>query len=243
MRKMLCLLIASLFILCGCSREPVFTELENGNLVSPDGVEYILIGTEPELYHSGALTFEAGVKGEERYTDLSEDTSRRNGMYSVVGRTATGTATGATDDILIRQSPDNEWYSVYRKATLPPLDLSPERCVKLELFLSNDPFLLEVDHTACADGIRDPEVIAEFFADVYSQKSPEEAGLDDGTPENSKGCGVVYAFFEDEPELLMPMFVNSFNDQAYSVYVPMQDKSYVLPEEWMDLLIYTSNVG
>lgn len=235
MRKMICLLIASLFILCGCSREPAFTELENGNLVSPDGVEYTLIGTEPELYHSGTLTFEAGVKGEEKYTDLAEDTSRRNGMYSVVGST--------TDDILIRYSPDNEWYSVYRKATLPPLDLSPARCVKLELFSSNDPFLLEADHTACADGIRDTAVIAEFFADVYSQKSPEEAGLDDGNPENSKGCGVVYAFFEDEPELLMPMFVRSFNDQAYSVYVPMQDKSYVLPEEWMDLLIYTSNVG
>ena len=238
MRKMMCLLIATLFLLCGCSREPVFTELENGNLVSPEGVEYTLIGTEPELYYLGTLTFAAGVKGEETYNYRLGKPSR-NGMYSI----AESTAKGTTDDILIRKLPDNEWYSVYRKATLPPLDLSPERCVKLELFSSNDPFLLEADHTTCADGIRDPEVIAEFFADVYSQKSPEEAGLYDGNPENSKGCGVVYAFFEDEPELLMPMFVKSFNDQAYAVYVPMQDKSYVLPEEWVDLLIYTSNVG
>ena len=238
MRRMNCLLIALLFILCGCSREPVFTELENGNLVTPDGVEYTLIGTEPEVYYLGTLTFEAGVKGEETYNHRLGKPSR-NGMYSI----AESTAKGTTDDILIRKLPNNEWYSVYRKATLPPLDLSPARCVKLELFSSNDPFLLEADHTACADGIRDPAVIAEFFADVFSQKSPEEAGLYDGNPENSKGCGVVYVFFEDEPELLMPMFVYSFNDQAYSVYVPMEDKSYVLPEEWMDLLIYTSNVG
>ncbi len=241
MRKMTCLLIASLFLLCGCSREPVYTELKNGNVVSPDGVEYTLIGTEPELYYLGTLTFEAGVKGEEKYTYLSEDFPHRNGMYSVTE--------SATDDILIRKLPDNEWYSVYRRVTRPPLDLSPERCVQLELFSSNDPFLLEVDHTTCADGIRDPAVIAEFFADVFSQKSPEEAGLydlvrqPDGSLENHKGCGVVYAFFEDEPELLMPMFVSSFNDQAYSVYVPIEGRSYVLPMEWMDLLIETSNVG
>lgn len=234
MRKIAFLLLPILFLLSGCSNSTDYTELKNGNVVSPDGVEYTLIGTEPELYHLGTLTFAAGVKGEETYNHRLGKPSR-NGMYSI--------AESATDDILIRKLPNSEWYSVYRKATRPPLDLSPERCVQLELFSSNDPFLLEVDHTNCADGIRDPAVIAEFFADVFSGESPEEAGLYDGNPENYKGCGVVYAFFEDEPGLLLPMFVRSFNDQAYAVYVPIEGRSYVLPMEWMDLLIATSNVG
>jgi hypothetical protein len=235
---MACLLIASLFILCGCSHEPVFTELKNGNVVSPDGVEYTLIGTEPEVYYLGTLTFEAGVKGEETYNHRLGKPSR-NGMYSI--------AESATDDILIRKLPDSEWYSVYRKATRPPLDLSPERCVRLELFSSANPDLLAVDHANCADGIRDPEVIAEFFSDVRKQKSPEEAELydmirkPDGYLDNCYSYGVVFAFFEDEPDLVLPLFLTSFNDLAYSVSI--EGKSYVLPEEWLDLLIATSNVG
>ena len=123
---------------------------------------------------------------------------------------------------------------MYRKATRPPLDLSPERCVRLELFSSANPDLLAVDHANCADGIRDLEVIAEFFSDVRKQKSPEEAGLydmirkPDGYLDNCYSYGVVFAFFEDEPDLVLPLFLTSFNDLAYSVSI--EGKSYVLPE-------------
>ena len=92
MRKMACLLLLTLFLLSGCSHSTAFTELENGNLMSPDGVEYTLSGTEPEVYYLGTLTFEAGVRGEETYnyrgragsgSALVLDVLQRSGVFGV----------------------------------------------------------------------------------------------------------------------------------------------------------------
>ena len=65
----------------------------------------------------------------------------------------------------------------------------------------------DVIHTTCDDGIVEASEIAEFLSDVRSQKDPREAGLydlikkPDGMLENCYVYGVIYGFFEEEPNL------------------------------------------
>ena len=87
--------------------------------------------------------------------------------------------------------------------------------------------------------------IAEFLSDVRSQKHPQEAGLYDLVPKDESGIGwvplspAVYGFFEEEPNLVLIMYVSSYDDQAYSIQAyssRMERREYVLPEEWLELL-------
>ena len=73
------------------------------------------------------------------------------------------------------------------------------------------------------------------------QQDTREAGLydliekPDGTLENCYLYGVIYGFFEEEPNLALRMEVTSYNDMAYSIN--MDDNEYVLPPEWLQKLI------
>ncbi|MBQ8395763.1 MAG: hypothetical protein IJX54_02055, partial [Oscillospiraceae bacterium] len=55
-----------------------------------------------------------------------------------------------------------------------------------------------------------------------------------GLLENCYGYGVVYGFFEEEPNLAVRLYVTSYNDLAYSIDFGFEE--YVLPEEWLERL-------
>ena len=114
------------------------------------------------------------------------------------------------------------------------MDYSLENCVRLEFI--NETYDASVSHTTCGDGITDKSEILSFIEEVRAQKSPQEAGLYDlvsqpnGIFENCYVCGAIYAFFEEEPNLVVIMQITSYNDLAYSIF--LVDHSYVLPTEW-----------
>ena len=208
-------------------RDPVFTETENGNYLSPWGEEYALLANEGILDCIGTETFVGKVNGEGEgpawkaaygFYALDEDEAR---------------------NILIRVS-SSEWYGIYRKVSSPPFDFSVDNCVRLELVKKSWLLKNNTEHLTCGDGITDPAEIAAFLADVRSQKSPEEAGLYDlvrkenGFLENCYQYGVIYGFFSEEPNLAVPLTVTSYNDMAYSVSI--EQKEYVLPEKWVKRL-------
>ena len=95
-------------------------------------------------------------------------------------------------------------------------------------------------HLSCSEGIIDPSMIADFLSDVRRQKTPEQVGLYDLVVPSDDGrniigqCGVIYGFFEEEPNVVIRMDVYSFSDQAYSVKI--EGKEYVLPEKWVERL-------
>ena len=236
MKRIICLLAALMLVLCGCSQnnwgeEAVFSKNENGNLVSDSGTEYTYLTNEMYVYCLGEREFVGGVQGEEK-TSQHMGLSYQTGMFAVKD--------AENDNILVRYLPNNEWCAIYRKASLPTFDLSVDNCVRLELVLGSGNPEEDGIHTTCSEGISDKSEILAFLSDVRMQESPSEAGLydmitkPDGMLENCYLYAVIYGFFEEEPNLAIPMEIFSYNDLAYSVSI--EGEEYVLPSEWLQKL-------
>lgn len=242
MKRVLCLIIVLLMLLSGCSdvsqsdhshpdmvsNEDAFTRNENGNIVSNSGIEYTFLAHEDMLYYLGDLEFIGSIQGEPK-TSKHLGFSYQTGMYNIKDTNS--------DNILIRQVPNNEWRAIYRKTSLPNFDFSVENCIRLELISEKGSIKPDVIHTTCGDGITDQAEISTFLSEIRMQKDPREAGLydlvmkPDGNLENCYVYGVVYGFFEEEPNLAVRMSITSYNDLAYSISI--DDKNYVLPVEWL----------
>ena len=238
MKKTVCLLIALILLLCGCSKtirsdvETVFTKTENGNLISASGIEYAFLANEDTLYYLGNLEFAGSVYGEEN-TSTHLGVPYQTGMFAIDG--------AGTDNILIRYFPDDEWFAVYRKTSLSDFKISTDNCIRFEFIPGMGLPDESAIHISCGNGITDPFEISTFLSEIRMQQDPREAGLydliekPDGTLENCYLYGVIYGFFEEEPNLALRMEVTSYNDMAYSIN--MDDNEYVLPPEWLQKLI------
>lgn len=182
-------------LLCGCSdyfrvgEDDVFTINSDGNLVSPSGVEYTYLANETELIYLGESEFMGGGAGEVK-SSYHLDSAYQIGVFA--------TTNDDNDNLLIRIAPDSEWFSIYRKASLPPFDFSLDNCIRLE-FIRGYGFNDEDSvHPTCDGGIVDKAEIEELFKDVKSQQNPEDAGLyelvrnSDGILENCAVCGVCF---------------------------------------------------
>ena len=232
MKRIFCLIFIFI-ILCGCadkSPPKVYTDApfsldKNRNIIDDNGTVYSFLATEADLCCLGELEFLGGINGEEvvsQHLGLEFQT----GMYSLKN--------DETKDVLVRQFPDNEWCSIYRKSEKPKFDFSLYNCTRLEFVKGNGDLAEDGIHATCGDGITNKSEISAFFSEVKKQKSPAEAGLydkianSDGTLSNCTVIGVIYAFFEGEPNLAKSMRVTSYNHIAYSVSI--DENEYVLPE-------------
>lgn len=237
MRKFTCLLLVSLFLLCGCGEKEAsdsgcrFTQNESGNIVSHDGVEYAHLANEGILYYLGELEFSGSIQGEETQSSHL-GLPYQTGMFSIKN--------ADNDNILVRRAPDSEWFSVYRNASLPEFDFKVDNCIRLELVSAAENASDHSVHTACEYAITDPAEISAFLSEVRTQESPQEAGLygliekPDGMLENCYVYGTIYGFFAEEPNLAVRMDITSYNDLAYSVSI--ENKEYVLPAQWLQKL-------
>lgn len=245
MKKVLCLIFVFLILLCGCSydsqseqlhtdtltNDDTFIKNENGNIVSNSGVEYAYLAIEGSLYYLGELEFVGSIKGEEK-TFEHLGLSYQTGMFAIKDAN--------NDNILIRYAPHDEWFSIYRKTSLPSFDFDVDNCIRLEFVSAIGNTENNATHTTCNDGIVEASEIKQFLSDVRSQKDPHEAGLydsiekPDGTLKNCYVCGMVYGFFMEEPNLAVRMDITSYNDLAYSISI--EGKEYVLPTEWFQKL-------
>jgi hypothetical protein len=222
--------------------------LDNGNIVAPDGTEYIFLTIEGNIAVFGASTFIAKIKDEKPSLDQGGGIAK-TGMYSIEGDPEL--------NILQRVEPDNQWTMYYRKATLPDIDLSAENCVRFELIgykevNNSGTHSPEFKHMSCNEGINDMETIKEFLSDMKNQKTRDEAGLydlvkkPDGSFDNCYLYGTVYGFFINEANLAIPFDVTSYNDEAFSIFFAYNkfsdSKEYfdnneiVLPDKWLDAL-------
>ena len=234
MKKLICMIAALLVLLCGCSQDKgkadnnTFTVLENGNILSPEGVEYSFLANEGILYYIGDLEFLGSIHGEPEY-------SKHIGYYQT-GMFAIQNA--ANDHILIRRSPNSEWFAIYRKASLPEFDYSVDNCQRLS-FVPGFVFPDKDFRDLIKGSITDPTQIASFLSTVRAQPDPRDAGLyelikkPDGFLENCYLYGIVYAFFEEEPDLVVKMDIFSFNDLAYSIEI--EGNEYVLPQHLLEM--------
>ena len=214
-----------------------FKKTANGNFLSPWDEEYVFLANEGTLYAFDAAgwQFEGGVKGEGKM-------SRRYGFFSCKD--------DENKNVLIRKT-DSEWYGIYRKASLPKLDISVDNCSKLQLvymegLISYYEGTIGMDELrwVIGEAVTDPAEISAFLSDVRSQQSPEAAGLYDlieqenGFLENCYEYGDIYGYFAEEPFVRVSMTVTSYNDLAFSVSIG--DRSYVLPEKWLERLTIES---
>ncbi len=237
MRKFLCILLVSLFLLCGCAEtKPAdkgyrFTQQENGSIVSDTGEAYTFLANEGILYYLGDLEFYGSIQGEEKRSSHL-GLPYQTGMFSIKN--------AANDNILIRHAPNNEWFSIYRKTGLQEFDFAVDNCIRLEFISGTGRTSSHSVHSTCGDGMTDKAELLAFLSEVRSQESPREAGLyelitkPDGMLENCYVYGVIYGFFAEEPNLAVRMNVTSYNDLAYSVSI--ENREYVLPAHWLQRL-------
>ena len=208
----------------------VFTKLENGNLVSSEGVEYAHLANEGILYYLGETEFVGAVDGEPSVSSHL-GMEYRTGMFAIKGT--------QSQNILIRCWPDNEWAGIYRRSDLPIFDFDAQNCVRLELVPGSFDLEGHHVHTTCGEGMVG-EQIGRFLSDIRTQLDPHTAGYYDmikkpnGMLENCYIYATVYGFFEEEPNLVIEMPVTSYNDLAYSIEI--QGQQYVLPEHWLEKL-------
>jgi len=231
MKKVIILLSSLVILLCGCvqsnrtGENAVFTKIENENLISPSGVEYAHLANEGILYYLGELEFVGSIQSEERPLQA--------GMFAIKN--------SDNDNILIRRVPDNEWFSIYRKASFPKFDFSADNCIRLEFVSGTGDIREDSIHTTCKGGICDESEITEFLSEVRAQENPHDARLYDlikkpnGMLENCYVYGVVYGFFEEEPNLAIRMNITSYNDLSYSISIG--ENEYVLPENLLSKLL------
>lgn len=220
-------LLAAIIALCVYIKEHnPLSQAARNHTITFRGEEYTFLSAEGKLCYLGELVFEGSESNSPEDLEYSY-LGFQPGIYSIKG--------DEDHSIFIRYVYDNEWYAIYRKSSLPPLDLSVDNCSRLELVPE---YSINAAHAACGEGITDRVQIAAFLADVRSQQSPEEAGLFDLIPpENGIRYvhinQVIYGFFEEEPNVALRMEVSSYNDQAYSVRI--EGREYVLPEKWLEM--------
>ena len=230
MKRIICLLFALLILASGCGQKQVnaptvFTETENGNIISQAGVEYTFLASEGDLRHLGDLVFLGSIVGEDASFEHMGLTIQ-TGMYAI---------DGVKDrNILIRKIPNNEWYAIYIKASMPVFDCSLDNCIRLEYVQETQVHSMDPVHATCKKGLTNKYVIATFIADIQSQKTAKEAGLYALTQGGAVSSSAIYGFFAEEPNLAIYMPVWSYDDLAYSVSIG--NTNYVLPETWIPLL-------
>jgi hypothetical protein len=219
-----------------CSTNDLYRLLNNGNIIAPDGTEYVFFASEGFITTFGEKKLLGKIAGE-KVKLYHLDGSRETGMYS---------CDDTNFDILCRIKPDSEWRIYYRKVSLPIIDLRIKNCVRLEfisqriLFKNN--ISPERSHIFCNDGIINTDEINLFINELKNQKSPQEAGLYDmirkenGVLENCYLLGCIYGYFDNETNLAITFDVWSFNDLAYSVDTDFG--KYVLTLEWLEKLGY-----
>jgi len=228
------------------AREGVFVQLDNRNIIAPYGTEYVRLSMTPFVTFFGSKNFVGGVADEGSLPNIWAPWEL--GMYSLDGDDNLG--------ILLRMHPRSDNWLFYRKASLPPLDLSLDNCIRFELIRElhtnrNGYFSHDLAHMSCGMGITDPDKIQAFLADIRSQPTAREAGLHDlvrrpdGRYENLVHYGTVFGFFENVANLAVPLRIDSFNGEAYAISFHYIDDygnlarlrtRRVLPEEWLDIL-------
>ncbi len=228
------LLLVVIFALPACGEKNLFTVAENGNLISPDGVEYKLLAREGELVYLGEIEHVAYIKGEKK-TSMHMGNEYETGMFSLIS--------AENDNILIRYQPNNEFYSIYRKASLPEFDFSTDNIIRLEHVTNSYlGFYLDPAHATCGDGLVGKEAVAEFFAEIKKQPTAKEAGLYDlvtvpGSNGRLENCTVSYSiqgYYSDEPLLVRVFGWHNFNNLAYSI--GYDGAEHVFPEDMLKKL-------
>ena len=217
-----------------------FTQLDNRNIIAPDGTEYVFLTLDPYVKFFGSIFFLGTIVDEEQTQSSS---GRKVGMYSIEGDTEL--------TILMRIESTSDYWVLYRKASLPELNLSLDNCIRFELIEPNETRVTEsyspdIRHMSCNIGMVNPDDIKAFLADVRDQQTSREAGLydhvlkPDGFYENLSTPGIVYGYFKDAVNLAIPLQVMSFNDKGYSIMLNDRDANgrpvqveKVLSEKWL----------
>jgi len=220
----LLLVVFAFFILTGCGENAEksgthagkpYKCTDEGILISPTGEEYQVYGSEEAGVHwLGELEYDSRVKGE--VLPLGPKVLW-HGVYTVKGN--------ETKDILVRYFPHNEWGIIYRKTSLPPVELTIENADRLELLQYSEE-KKERDHISCGKGITDPKEMEEFFEQIQTQPLTEVTAWD-----GVYGYGYIYCFYEEETNVALKIKVLSYNDQEYSVW--FNGGEYILSPQWM----------
>ena len=222
-------------LLSGCSAGYRLTE--DNRLIGNDGTEYAFLSYEGWYAPLGELEYVGSIRNDPDKLEAVYEWIcgyGQPGLYKIKGDTS--------GDLLFRYEVYSEWCAIYRNVESPPLYTTLEKLLnnisRLELVMPHEhPYLYFRKHIDCGEGITDPETLREFFRDIRSQESPQDAGLYEMMQANENHiqlCGYLYAYFEEEPNLIHSFEVYSYNDVAYSITIGYDE--YVLPNEWLQKL-------
>ena len=219
----ICLVIVFSFV--ACTNNVEFTETENNTIVATDGTEYTFVGYEGRVWSFGEWEFIGHVKGEKE-TFIHLFNIVKTGMYSV----------NSSQDVLARYFPDNEFAAIYVKSELLKTEVTLDNCIRFDfvkglLFNNDETIISKTGITECED----------FLNEIKSGQTAKDAGLydlvkqPDGMLKNCYIYGYACGVIQDDVNIVIPLQVMSFDDNAYSITI--DDIEYVLTQEWVDKLI------
>ena len=220
-----CLAIVFSFVACNNNDNVLFTETENKTIVANDGAEYTFVGFEGAVLCFGEESFVGHVRGEKKdFVHL--DDKIKTGMYSVNGN----------QEVLVRYFPDNEFSGMYVKSELLKTEISLNNCISFEFVKGS---LFNDEKTTLSNkGITECE---QFLNEIKNGQKAKDAGLYDlvkqldGTLKNCYVYGYACGVVQEDINIVIPLVVKSFNDEAYSILI--DDIEYVLPQKWLNKLI------
>ncbi len=227
-------MLALVFVIAlnGCDSGALYRKTDSGSIITKEGIEYLLLDQEPNVYAFGELKFLGNVKGEEE-SFVHLITEIQTGMYSL--------GDSGDQKILARYVPHNEWIHFYIRSDLAKPELALENCIRFELIKDTGPVSMLPEYTYKSEnGVNDKEECKRFISEVKSGQTAEEAKLSeytlqpDGTHKNQVVYGYIYGFFDKDLNLAVRLEVTSYNGKAYSVEIAGTE--YVLPAVWMNNL-------
>jgi hypothetical protein len=213
----------------------------NGNIISPDGVEYVFLASETEYVTFGEYSFISYIKGQPRKLGHG-DGNTDAGVYSVYN--------DPNLTILYRVNYNSEWSDYYIKKDLLKNNLSFENCCSFKFIKTEngwfDRYWPDIYYLTSDVGIYEENIVNNFINDMESKKILDENYFSifkspPGTLFNDDFLflGYIYGFFKNIPNLALPGEVYKGSDNLY--YLTIKSNVYIIDINWLIKLGFLNN--
>jgi hypothetical protein len=220
----------------GCSANK-YKQLRNGNIISPDNIEYVFLANEGKYIIFGERTFISHIKWQPKK------------LRHLNGKTDTGVYSCNHDPdlaILYRIKYNSEWSEIYIKKELAGNNYSFENCNAFKFLDTKSMFTgyyqANIEYLEDVIGINNDIDIKNFIEEIkkneiftderyYFLKNPFDL-----TAGDNGFIGYIYGFFQNVPNLAFPGTIWINNDGLY--YLVMDNRLFNINIDWLKKLGY-----
>jgi hypothetical protein len=207
--------------------------LRNGNIISPDNIEYVFFAHERKYLIFGERSFISHIKWQPRK------------LQHLNGNIDAGVYSCNHDPnlaILHRVIYNSEWSEIYIKKELSGNNYSIENCNSFEKFGINRTISgyhrVDIDCLETDIGIKNDTDVKKFIEDLKKNEifNHEDYKFSRTLFDNNGFIGYIYGLFQDIPYLALPGKIWIKDDGLY--YLEMDDRLFTISIDWLKKIGY-----